>query len=193
MSRQDISEFLIHFTKDINLECAFRRLQNIVRDQILIAGDRFIKGGYKCVCFSEAPLSSLTNGLVSPKYYSAYSPFGILVSKTWLYQQGGRPVIYQTDNEFYLLSENVQWKHVRYEPPTVDFSWEREWRIRTDSLKFSSQTASIVVPNSYWADRLIGDHENEQEYNVWQYSTIFDNDIAQSFYKPFSWNIINLG
>lgn len=193
MSRQDISEFLIHFTKDISLECAFRRIQSIIRDRRLIAGGGFIKGGYRCVCFSEAPLSSLTNGLINPNYYSAYSPFGILVSKVWLYQQGGRPVIYQPDSEFYLLPTDIQWRHVRYEPPAVDFSWEREWRIRTDFLDFDSQTASVVVPNSYWADRLIGDHENEQEYNVWQYSTIFDDAIAQSFHERFSWNIINLG
>jgi hypothetical protein len=145
MSRQDISEFLLHFTKDINLECAFIRLQNIIRDRMLIAGDGFIKGGYKCVCFSEAPLSSLSNGLINPNYYSAYSPFGILVSKTWLYQRGGRPAIYQPDSEFHLLPSSMQWRHVRYEPPRVDFSWEREWRIRTDFLEFDNQTASIAI------------------------------------------------
>ncbi|MGD1905323.1 MAG: hypothetical protein ACFB0C_04930 [Leptolyngbyaceae cyanobacterium] len=151
MSRQDISEYLIHFTKDIDLENAFRRLQKILRERILIGSNGFIKGNYNCVCFSEAPLSSLASGLVNSEYYSSYSPFGILMSKIWLYQQGGRPVIYQSDSEFDSLPINFQWRHVRYEPPEIDFSWEREWRVKTEILGFNNQVASVVVPDSSWA------------------------------------------
>jgi len=193
VNRQDISDFLIHFTKDVNLENSFKRLLKIIRDQALIGGDGFIKGGYKCVCFSEAPLSCLKGGLVNPGYYSKYSPFGILLPKTWLYQKGGRPVIYQPDDEFCLLPENMRWRHVRYEPPKVDFSWEREWRIQTNLLEFQGQDVSIVVPNAEWSTKLIRDYEKEQSDIMQEYSIPLDDEnIAQVFYQPFNWRIIRL-
>jgi hypothetical protein len=95
MSRLDISPYLIHFTSGESYEDAFTRLRKIIADRELIAGSRYIKGNYRCVCFSEAPLTSLTSGLVNEDYYSRYSPFGIMVSKQWLFAQGGRPVVYQ--------------------------------------------------------------------------------------------------
>ena len=192
MSRQDIADYLIHFTKGINTEDAFFRLQKIISEQTLIGGDGFIKGGYRCVCFSEAPLSCLSDGLINYSDFSRYSPFGIMVHKAWLYERGGRPVIYQSEDEFYLLPDELQWKHVLYEPPKVDFSWEREWRIRTDILNFDAQVATIVVLNEFWMKRLIIEHEFEQSYRILQYEQIFDSEIAQMYYEPFEWKIVPL-
>jgi len=80
MSRADISPYLVHFTSGTTYEDAFTRLRKILSDRSLIAGSRFIKGNYRCVCFSEAPLTSLRDGLVNQDYYSRYSPFGIMIS-----------------------------------------------------------------------------------------------------------------
>jgi len=44
-------------------------------------------------------------------------------------------VIYQTDNDFNILPEELRWRHVRYEPAgdqAIDFTWEREWRMHCD-------------------------------------------------------------
>lgn len=192
MSRRDISDSLIHFTKGQSLREAFARLRKIVVDEALIGSKRRIKGAHECVCFSEAPLDSLGSGLVNPHYYSRYSPFGILVQKEWLFRLGGRPVIYQPDAEYSKLPESLQWRHVRYEPPEIDFTWEREWRIPRRSLSFNSTCAFIVVPDLCWANKLVSEYEDEQDYNILQYSQIFDREIAQMYYEPFGWNIITL-
>jgi hypothetical protein len=79
MTRADISSYLVHFTSGKSHGDAFTRLRKIIADRKLIAGSRFIKGHYQCVCFSEAPLTSLKGGLVNADYHSRYSPFGIMV------------------------------------------------------------------------------------------------------------------
>jgi len=196
MARADISDYLIHFTSGDTEEDAFCRLQNIVAEGCLYGSNRMIRGGYNCVCFSEAPLQNLESGLVNPQYYSRYSPFGIMVTKTWFFLQGGRPVIYQLEGEFEQLPETHRWRHVRYDlgaNPPIDFSWEREWRIHTDALNFDSDVACIVVPDGDWAERLIAEHEWEQESRVQQYSAIFDEEHARlMFHRGFWWDIYTL-
>lgn len=192
MSRNDISDFLIHFTKGDSWETAFTCLQKIIAEQTLLGAGTMIRGGYPCVCFSEAPLAALQNGLINTGFYSQYSPFGVLLHKQWLFQHGGRPVIYQPEAEFSSLPESHRWRHMRYEPPAVDFSWERAWRIHCRSLTFDCTTASIAVPNDAWAQHMVQQHEHEQEYRVMQYSMILDDTLAQLYYVPFRWNIIRL-
>lgn len=194
MSRDDLSNFLIHFTKGDSLEDAFSCLQKIIDERTLRGSGRLIKGGYPCVCFSEAPLSSLQNGLINPSYYSQYSPFGVMLHKQWLFQLGGRPVIYQPDIEFQSLPESHRWRHMRYEPPEIDFSWEREWRIQRENLHFDRDVASIIVPDESWADRLIQEHELEQEFRRMEYTMLlgFDDTLTSLYYEPFRWNVIQL-
>ena len=154
MSRLDLSPYLIHFTSDESTEKAFKRLQKIIFEKRIIGNNRLIRGGYKCVCFSEAPISSLSNGLINPRYYSRYSPFGVLFPKSWIFSKGGRPVIYQTEEEFNSLPVSHKWRHVLYRPDldeTIDFSWEREWRIKCDYLEFGPDIAQIVVLDKFWA------------------------------------------
>jgi hypothetical protein len=198
VSRHDISPDLIHFTKGENEEDAFRRLQKIIAERRLIAGTQFIRGDYKCVCFSEAPLAILTGGLVNEEYYSKYSPFGIMVSKRWLLAQGGRPVIYESDLEYNDLPETHRWRHVLYELreeegfSKVDFTWEREWRIKCDDVRFDEASAQIVVPDHEWAARLVAEHRKEQE-NFWmQYREVIDEDFLEQYYEKFRWTIRTL-
>lgn len=196
MSRVDISPYLIHFTSGENYEGAFKRLQKIIDDRKLIAGTQYIKGKYACVCFSEAPLPTLPHGLVNEEYYSRYSPFGIVVSKQWLFAKGGRPVIYESAQEYNDLSESHRWRHVLYELREnfsySDFSWEREWRIKCDHLEFDETSAKIVVPDRAWAERLIAEHHREQDYVVAQYALIFDGTIAEAYRETFGWTILPL-
>jgi len=192
MAREDISDKLVHFTKGDTFNDAFGNLRSIVNEHRLIGGSGYIKGEYNCVCFSEAPLSSLEHGLLNSSAYSRYSPFGIVFDKKWVFAKGGRPVIYQPDSEFDLLPESHKWRHVRYEPTTdepVDFSWEREWRIHTDELYFDPSVAALVVPDQDWANILIGEHEAEQDYKVMQYSLIMDEDLAMQYRESFEWLI----
>jgi hypothetical protein len=188
-TRPDISDKLIHFTSGVDADDAFARLRNIVYEQRLIAGTEKIKGGYSCVCFTEAPIEALPYGFVNLESYSRYSPFGILFEKAWIFGQGGRPVIYQPDSEFHLLPEEIRWRHVRYEPGAVDFTWEREWRMHCDELSFHPEVAVIVVPSDELASFLVGEHEAEQESCVVQYSQVIEESLAEQYREPYPWRI----
>lgn len=103
--RSDMSNWLIHFTQynpdsAQDNEYPFGVLREIIYEGKLKGSSKRIKGGYTCVCFSEAPL---TKAISLIKYEESqgslrkirYAPFGVAVRKEWLFQQGGRPVIYQ--------------------------------------------------------------------------------------------------
>ena len=195
-TRRDISDKLIHFTSGENLEEAFQRLCNIVRERRISGTREKIKGGYKCVCFTEAPLTSLRDGLVNPDAYSRYSPFGIIFEKRRIFELGGRPVIYQPVAEFEGLPNEYRWRHVTYEPnmdEPIDFTWEREWRIKCGALCFDPSNAGIVVKDASWAQRLISEHMAEQDFMVYQYSELLDDEmLAEQYREPFPWRIVKL-
>lgn len=76
-----------------------------------------------------------------------------MVDKAWMFEMGGRPVIYHSDAEYELLPEALRWRHVRYEPtarPSIDFTWEREWRVHRDQMPITPNDAAIIVPNQDW-------------------------------------------
>lgn len=162
MPRADLSKHLVHWTKGADYESAFCAFRRIVFEGRIRGSSTFIRGGWTCVCFTEAP--EVMFHQVSGKY----KPFGVQVPKAWLFGLGGRPVIYQTDDEYELLPDELKWRHVRYEPhvdPPFDFSWEREWRIRVNELALDPLYARLILPNEMWARALIDEHEqNEGEY-----------------------------
>ncbi len=192
--RPDMSDKLVHFTSGSDHE-AFQRLQRIIAERRLIGSGDNIRGGYSCVCFTEAPLTSLQHGLVNPTAYSRYAPFGVIFEKRWIFERGGRPVIYQPEDEFNLLSDDLRWRHVRFEPnadPPIDFTWEREWRVQCDALEFSPSVAGILVPTGRWAQRLIDSHDAEQDFQVLQYAQVLDELLAEHYREEFGWRIYAL-
>lgn len=112
-----------------------------------------VRGPYPAVSFTE---QTFENFLKSCQILQdRYSPYGIALYKRALYQYGGRPVIYGTedilgeqlrpnepgyekDKEIYKngLPKDYQYLWVRYEPIpnmngyVVDWTHEREWRCR---------------------------------------------------------------
>jgi len=158
MIRDDLSDRLIHLTKGGSKDAA-STLFKIISERSLLGGDGKIKGGFRCVCFSEAPISKLATILANRSPHGMrYQPFGVMVEKAWLFGQGGRPVIYQPRDEFDLLPDGLKFRHVTYNPileKPIDFSWEREWRIRADELPLDTNCTTIVVPNRDWAGYII--------------------------------------
>jgi hypothetical protein len=194
--RFDISEKLIHFTNGGSQSDAFARLAAIIRERRLMGGTRMIKGSYRCVCFTEAPPAAFASEFVNQFPFARYSQFGLMFDKAWIYERGGRPVIYQSDGEFDVLPEELRWRHVRFEPvgdQIVDFTWEREWRVRCDALKFTPGAAIIVVPNGQWADALRRDHDVDQDTVVEMYAAAMGGDEAEMWREPFRWRIATLG
>jgi hypothetical protein len=116
--RSDTSTKLVHLLKG-RVDADDRRsdetvvrdtLRSILSERKLKGGNSYINGGYRCVCFSEAPISALAMLLAMPHATDfRYLPFGVMVDKQWLYDQGGRPVIYQPDAEFELLHAICAW------------------------------------------------------------------------------------
>lgn len=151
MSREDLSKFIIHWTKGETNEEAFKVLTQIVLSKKILGGSGNIKGGFHCVCFAEAPQNTFH------KVLGKYKPFGIKIAKSWLFEIGGRPVIYQSESEYDSLLEEMRWRHVRYEPnrnPPIDFTWEREWRIKTKEVPIEPNMSTIVVPGQTWITTL---------------------------------------
>jgi hypothetical protein len=197
MSRTDISDKLVHFTSPRdNWDEAYLRLRSIMTERTIRGGNRMIRSGDHCVCFTEAPLTSLGTGLVNPTNFSRYAPFGLLFEKKWIFKNGGRPVIYQPESEFGELSDSHKWRHVRYEPDTakpIDFTWEREWRIKCQAMQFQPSDVVILVARQEWLDALRREHETEQDDWAYMYSQVLDEEILAQYREDFPWRVSVLG
>jgi len=194
VSRTDICDKLVHFTKGATDEEAFLHLQSMIDENHILGHNNKIKAGCLCVCFSEAPLKAVTGGLRNPSGYTVYSQFGIMFDKKWVFAQGGRPVIYEPDAEYGPLPEPYRWRHVRYEPARaqpIDFTWEREWRLPGVELQFGPKDAAIIVPSREWADRFVREHQSTL---IEQYSDLLDDEYAGEYYglSAFPWRIAAL-
>ena len=158
MYRDDLSDKLIHLTKGTWSQAA-DSFHKIVEEKRLLGGTGGMQYGIKCVCFSEAPISKLAHILAYRyKVNFKYAPFGVMVDKRWLFEKGGRPVIYQPEEEYNLLHVDQRYRHKRYEPDKTDiedFSWEREWRIQTAELRFGPEHTTLVVPNRDWEQKVL--------------------------------------
>ena len=169
MERIDHCKNLIHFTKGntyaLNYEEAYKNLLDIVYSNTLKGGTGMILGKHNCVCFTESPARCLTNkGELDNHYFSRYAPFGVQYTKPVIFQHGGRPVIYSTKQEYEVekSNENLNWRFVTYNllpNEGVDFSWEREWRIKRDSIPVNPSEAKLLFQSKKWIDRFIDEHE----------------------------------
>ena len=190
MNRLDVSDYLVHWTSGEDDEEAFLRLLGIVTNLQISGNYENIKGNFLCVCFTEAPSKEFH------RIKTRYRPFGVQVSKKWLYSKGGRPVIYQSDSEYQLLPQELKWRHVRYEPnrdPPIDFTWEREWRIAENYLYLEREHMRVLVPNQKWADELICECENYEMGEYFFYATQYGQEYLGMEPEGFnlSYSILN--
>lgn len=170
--RRDIGNLLFHFTKTPYQEVIIKtgsltryagKTARSVLDKILVEGkllgtSNWIKDGYKCICFTEAPISelaalfSLVKIAASRDQRPMYEPYGIAVKKSWFYKKGGKPVIYDNSSVYDDLPKDLKYRHVSYDPENnIDFTWEREWRISVDELTLDPAQTLVVVPDAVTA------------------------------------------
>lgn len=171
MNRIDHCENLIHFTKgkgkSLDYEKAYQNFKEIIKQGKLIGGDGMILGEHKCVCFTESPIRCLTNKHeLDTKYFSRYTPFGFQYTKKIVFENGGRPVIYSLRKEYENEKDNkkLNWRFVSYDPNKdgkLDFTWEREWRIKKDEIPVQPEIVKLVFPNIEWIEKFIEEHEKE--------------------------------
>lgn len=185
--RRDVGSLLFHWTRQKTaydafpekkpncLPTAYSVLAMVLNKKKLVGGTGFIKGGSKCICFTEMPISEVSalfrlSQAMKPEDRPRYEPYGIAVKKEWLYRRGGRPVIYQSDAEYNILPDSIKWRHVQYDPTTgIDFTWERERRIRIDELLLEPKDTLVVVPSVKDARSLrkkLG-NEHDEDHDAW--------------------------
>jgi hypothetical protein len=127
---------------------AFDVLKEILSTGVLrgSGNEGYVKGSRRAVCFSEIPLSGLHVLAPPPSVEIArYRPYGIAIHKSGVFGAGGRPVIYLPDSEGHWIPAEEKWRQVRYEPPQVDFTHEREWRVPGDLDLKTLRTGLYVI------------------------------------------------
>ena len=138
-AREDISDYLFHFTKGSK---AFDTLVKIAEDKQL--KDMSNTG---VICFTEAPVTLLKEMFeIFEKYTEPmYATYGIAIKKEYLFQLGARPVIYGRKEEKSELSEAIQWRFEEYIPNIKDFTWLREWRLNQKTLDLTQENCFIIT------------------------------------------------
>jgi hypothetical protein len=197
MLRDDVSRNLVHLLRNQQDVNEPRSAENvfieILTTKTILGGTGNIKGQFRCVCFSEAPISKLGQILALPGIHGMrYKPFGFMVSKEWLYKKGGRPVIYQSDSEYELLHDDLKYRHVKYEPPTVDFCWEREWRIKTDRLQLDPAEVTVIVPNRTFVEKIKKEDASEKAGKAQLMGMLTNGILAHEPVKPLIWHFLVL-
>ena len=139
--RSDMSDYVFHFTKGPHSE-AKETLIKILDDDKIIAN---VNTGV--ICFTEAPIFSLVELF---EYFHKfpkpmYSPYGIAIRKDEFYRLGGRPAIYGDPTEKRLLDSSIRWRFVEYSPNKNDYSWLREWRIKSYGINLSAISKIIIT------------------------------------------------
>jgi hypothetical protein len=154
MIRFDITSTLIHLTREIDKSSAEDIFDKIVNEGKIIGSRKAIRGGYKCVCFSETPISAIGQIIAQEDKEFRYGPFGFIFTKEYLFNLGARPVIYQPESDYNLLPDELKYRHVRYEPTSPDWTWEREWRLKTDELTLDPKNVTLIVKDREKVDKI---------------------------------------
>jgi len=160
--RDDLSERLIHLTRNVDDKDAKQRFLEILKSKSLKGTNTDIRGRHKCICFSEAPISSLGQIIARKSREFRYAPYGFMFSKEYLFSLGARPVLYQTEEEYKLLPEDFQYKHVKFDlsqEPKIDWTWEREWRLKMDELRLDIRRTTVILPNRSIMEELISQYQ----------------------------------
>jgi len=204
--RRDMGNLVFHFTRApeekfiqttktmSSASSAHAILQKILYGSKLKGTSKWTDGE-NCVCFTEAPIVefnsifSLVELAASKHEKPRYEPYGIAFAKEWLFNQGGRPVIYDHPSMKNSYPQNLKYRFVPYDPSNgIDYTWEREWRIKTDFLKLDPRYTLVVVPTSEEAFDIVyefADIEADYDYEDGE------SFISGAYHKP-KWLAVSL-
>lgn len=163
-NRNDMALRITHLTRGKDNDEAFENLWKILIDKKINGSGNsgFITGRRKEVCLQELPLSAIAENLMYEESLHdrvRYSPFGIRFHKGFIYNRGGRPVIYEDkDIMRLLLPESEYWRIVDLDLSNkdsyVDWTHEREWRV-PDELTFNYGNIEIIVEQGKYYRKLV--------------------------------------
>ncbi|POY40620.1 hypothetical protein C3L50_03750 [Flavobacterium alvei] len=164
-SREDISDYLFHFTKRNN---ARETLHKIIDNNSL--KDIEEKG---FLCFTESPITLLIGMFKIFEEYPdpMYSPYGIAVKKDYFFNLGGRTVVYGSSNDKKELLPTSQWRFEEHNPKIRDFSWLREWRLNIKELKLDKENFFVITKTKKELEEIAFDKSNIIDIE-------FDGDVS---------------
>lgn len=166
---EDMSDFLVHFSKADSNETAYEVMLGILFSGNLKAMNPFgfakgySKGNNKlCVCLSETPLHLIQ------RISERRGPYGIGFTKNFISRRNGNPILYVNDDSPLLESFRLLRDYALNSPddprakafweiaPFIDqvvttkkiyaFQWEREWRV-CDNIEFEPEdVAFLIIP-----------------------------------------------
>jgi hypothetical protein len=138
---------LTHFTRATGRRSALDNLATILKAGVIRGSGRMIRGGARAVCLFDAPPAELV-ALLARRNRRRYEPFGVAVDKRYAFLKGARPVIHLPWREAEsMLKPDDMWRVVKIDlarNPTVDWTFEREWRLRGDLPLIARLSAALV-------------------------------------------------
>ena len=165
--RNDITSRITHLTNGQTADEAFENLLSMLTNKKINGGHGFINGDDAVVCLQEAPLNSISENLLYERMlrdangtdHYRYRAFGLRFAKMFVYRKGGRPVIYGKASELRkILPKNEWWRIVDLQLESkdniIDWSHEREWRIKGD-LEFKYNQTEVIVPSRTYYKKFV--------------------------------------
>ncbi len=158
--RSDFSSKLVHLTKNHDATSGFGNLFKILTEKKILGSTTesgFICGNIPAVCFQDMPLHSIAENIYYEQYLKKnqnsqkhrYTGYGLRFSKEYIYQKGGRPVIYdRTKDAKSYLNEDNYWRIVNFDLSNkdnyIDWTHEREWRL-PNNLDFELSAVEVLL------------------------------------------------
>ena len=185
--RDDISDRLLHLTRDCNEVSAVDGLKSILKSKQINGSSRDVRGGEKCVCFTETPIAKIALLVQQTRQTNfRYGAFGVMATKREVFERGGRPAIYGTEEEFRQLPDEFKFRFVKFDyAKKTDWTWEREWRFSGDTYGLDPASTTVIVPNRNWKDRIVDEYVSQEQ--------VKQRTAMPRFPLPhviFPWNII---
>jgi hypothetical protein len=139
---------LAHFTRAAGKSSALDNLARILAGGLVRGSSRMLLGGQRGVCLFDAPADELAH-LLTRENRRRYEPFGVAVDKRYAFSMGARPVIYMPSAEAAgILKHDEMWRVVSIDlarKPPIDWTFEREWRVRGDLPLFAQFSVALVA------------------------------------------------
>lgn len=146
--RRDLSSWAWHLARrDGSPKNTIRKI--IEEQRILGSYDHTT--GNTVISFSEAPLRELISQdpVLTVENYPRLALYGIGFKKQYLFSIGARPVIYQPNKELDVLPHELRWRHVDFDlSKSLDYTWQREWRLPNERLEFGFKDAIALLEDS---------------------------------------------
>lgn len=162
--RTDITSKVVHLTRaqpDNGLSL-IDVLFKIIREKKILGSTTssgFIVGKSRAVCMQDTPLYSIVQNVYYEEklketkkgYIEKYKACGLIFPKSYVFNKGGRPVIYdKTENAKQYLPKDQWWRIVNFDLSDknniIDWTHEREWRVKGD-FEFQLDKTSVILPN----------------------------------------------